>query len=328
MLTEQRKKTEKILTDLEKEIYQNYAQAQSQIDDRLNQYLEQFNKDDKIMRLRLARGEITQAEYNKWRENKIVATKAWRRVKTQLASDYTEIAKLSAKAMRSSCIDAYMINWNYEVFGVAKDVGLDLGARMYDRQAVLNLLKRNPTLLPQPSVKTAITNAYNARLIQGEILKGIIHGDSIPKIAKSLKKVTGMNNLSAVRNARTAITTAENTARQKAWEASNHKLEKYGIKEKKEWVATLDARTRPDHQHADGQIVDIDKPFVVGGYSMMCPGDNNAPASEVYNCRCTMNKIKVGRGNDTYRRAKENGKNVIAPNMTYDEWAKARGGNA
>ena len=55
----------------------------------------------------------------------------------------------------------------------------------------------------------------------------------------------------------------------------------------REWVATLDNRTRPDHLAANGQKVGLLEPFVVGGYEMMQPGDPNAPAEQTINCRCT-----------------------------------------
>jgi hypothetical protein len=54
----------------------------------------------------------------------------------------------------------------------------------------------------------------------------------------------------------------------------------------KRWLATEDARTRPDHVEADGQTVPFASPFIVGGYQMMYPHDPTAPAKEVINCRC------------------------------------------
>lgn len=63
--------------------------------------------------------------------------------------------------------------------------------------------------------------------------------------------------------------------------------EEWGVK-KKAWLATQDGRTRDSHLDADGQEVDLDQPFEIGGYKMMQPGDMSlgAPISEVANCRC------------------------------------------
>lgn len=58
--------------------------------------------------------------------------------------------------------------------------------------------------------------------------------------------------------------------------------------EKKVWMSTPGARTRATHAAASGQEVELDHPFMVGGYPMQHPGDPSAPAREICNCRCTM----------------------------------------
>jgi uncharacterized protein with gpF-like domain len=57
---------------------------------------------------------------------------------------------------------------------------------------------------------------------------------------------------------------------------------------KKEWVAVLDRKTRSTHVQADGQVVALNEPFTVGGFSMRFPTDGSlgAPAGEIVNCRC------------------------------------------
>jgi len=57
---------------------------------------------------------------------------------------------------------------------------------------------------------------------------------------------------------------------------------------RKEWMASIDDATRPEHAAADGQIVSIDQPFNVGGEMLMAPGDPNGSAANVINCRCTL----------------------------------------
>jgi hypothetical protein len=56
----------------------------------------------------------------------------------------------------------------------------------------------------------------------------------------------------------------------------------------KRWLATEDARTRPDHVEADGQTVPFAHPFDVGGFPMMYPHDPDGPPQEVINCRCVL----------------------------------------
>jgi SPP1 gp7 family putative phage head morphogenesis protein len=54
----------------------------------------------------------------------------------------------------------------------------------------------------------------------------------------------------------------------------------------KQWIATGDSRTRDSHLAAHGQIVDVDKPFIVGGAKLMLPLDPAGPPEETINCRC------------------------------------------
>jgi len=54
----------------------------------------------------------------------------------------------------------------------------------------------------------------------------------------------------------------------------------------KQWVATGDGRTRASHLAAHGQVVDVDKPFTVGGAELMHPHDPAGPAKETISCRC------------------------------------------
>ena len=123
-----------------------------------------------------------------------------------------------------------------------------------------------------------------------------------------------MNRDSAIRAARTAVTGAQNAGRLESYRAA----EEMGIKLQKQWMSTLDNRTRHDHADADGQTVDEDKPFNVGGYELMFPGDPKGPGREIYNCRCTMIAVVVSVPLALVRRA---GKEVI-PNMTYQQWEK------
>ena len=57
----------------------------------------------------------------------------------------------------------------------------------------------------------------------------------------------------------------------------------------KRWMAMKDKKVRHTHVWADGEEMDIQKPFIVGGYEMLFPLDQSlgADAREVVGCRCT-----------------------------------------
>jgi len=61
-----------------------------------------------------------------------------------------------------------------------------------------------------------------------------------------------------------------------------------GVVMKKVWVSAEDDRTRPAHNEADGQTVDLDEPFIVDGEELMFPGDPSGSAANIINCRCAV----------------------------------------
>lgn len=130
-------------------------------------------------------------------------------------------------------------------------------------------------------------------------------------------RITTMNRDSAIRTARTAVTGAQNAGRLDSYYAA----EKMGIKCRKQWMATLDGRTRHSHAMLDGEIVDNDKKFSNG---CRYPGDPNGPPSEIYNCRCTLvSEIEGINTSGGKRRARNQaaGRNELIANMSYAEWA-------
>ena len=108
-------------------------------------------------------------------------------------------------------------------------------------------------------------------------------GDGTETTARKIaKEISGEKaRVRARRIARTETHTAANKASVEAAGAS-------GLDLIKEWGATEDHRTRPSHAEADGQRVEMGEQFTVGGALMDFPGDPNAPASEIINCRCTL----------------------------------------
>lgn len=102
---------------------------------------------------------------------------------------------------------------------------------------------------------------------------------------------------------------------------------------RKRWVTKVDKKTRHDHVWADGQEVDIQMPFIVGGYEMLFPLDQSlgADAKEVVNCRCVARylgkKNRVESKGDSFSpitdKAIENVKVPEYPDEVLDrEWLK------
>lgn len=114
-----------------------------------------------------------------------------------------------------------------------------------------------------------------------ELVSGMQAGESVPKLAKRVSGAAGVGSKRATMIARTEVIGASNAG-------SIATMRQLGEVAKKEWLATGGPRTRPTHQSANGQIVNLEDPFIVGGASLDHPGDPSGPAREVINCRCTM----------------------------------------
>lgn len=115
--------------------------------------------------------------------------------------------------------------------------------------------------------------------INGVILDGLNNGLASREISKG---ILGLVDIARSRARTIAITEVHNAS----MFASIETAKATGLTLQKEWGAVEDSRTRPSHQAADGQKVDMDGKFTVGGVKMDRPGDPSAPAREVINCRC------------------------------------------
>lgn len=114
---------------------------------------------------------------------------------------------------------------------------------------------------------------------RNQLVEGTNAGESITELSSRLTGVHGLTEARAKVIARTEVLTA---ARAGAYD----EVRTLGAQGTHEWVSTHDGRTRESHSLADGQIKPIDKPFEVGGFLLMFPGDPAGPPSETIQCRC------------------------------------------
>ncbi len=116
-----------------------------------------------------------------------------------------------------------------------------------------------------------------------ELVAGFDAGEGINQLRNRLRASVDMSTSHAEALARTEVIAASNLGSLATVAAMGNDMPPF-----KQWLATNDARTRPTHRHADGNVVRIDQPFEVGGSFLKVPGDPAGPAAEVVNCRCTV----------------------------------------
>ena len=318
--------TDRELTALEKKIAAAYERARDKVQERADKFFDTFREDAEKLYKAISDAPDTttrlaaEKAYKDFVWRKTVAAKNITDLRDKLAADLTAINQQSAALIGNRMNGIFSLNHNFAAYTLEHDLGLNLQFTLYDEFTVARLLKENPKLLPKPKIDIALDKKWNAQKITSEITQGILTGESIPKIADRLQNVTDMNRNSAIRNARTAITGAENAGRVESY----HYAESIGITLKKEWLATLDDRTRDEHRALDGQRVDIDEPFRVGGDEIMFPGDPDAEGYLVYGCRCTLVSAVEGVKDldPVYRRDNISGE--LVQDMNYNDWLSAR----
>ena len=162
--------------------------------------------------------------------------------------------------------------------------------KIADKNTV-NKIKRARTIklphkkLPYKKLDIPKDQLWNAKKVNSELLQAIKSGESIDKIYDRLMRVTDMNEVSAIRNARTMTTAFENMGRIKGMED----MSKTGVVVYKKWIATLDKHTRDTHRELNNEeAIPYNKSFHTADGVIKYPGDPSANKSLVYNCRCTL----------------------------------------
>ena len=317
--------TEKELAKLERRIASVYGEAAKELQETVDNYFRQFEKRDAEMKELIGTiqngKEWTEADYKQWRLNQIGRGERFEALRDQIAERMTKANQTAVSYVNDATPSIYSLNRNYAAYTIEQVAG-DVGFTLWDEQTVKRLIVENPDLMPYYPAKRALNRgidlAYGKRQISACVTSSILQGKSIKGMADDLQtRIPTMNRTSAIRTARTAVTGAQNAGRIDSYTAA----QKMGIKLKKEWLATLDGRTRHSHAVLDGEQVENEKKFSNG---CMFPGDPNGPAAEVYNCRCTLIAAVDGVDtSDAKRRARdpETGESVLIENMSYAEWA-------
>lgn len=319
------KLTDKELAKLERRIATLYREAGEELQATIDAYFEQFKKRDEEMKALIGTvqngKEWTEADYKQWRLNQIGRGERYQAMRDKVAHRMTDANAVAVSYTNDATPGIYSLNRNYSAYTIEQVAG-NVGFDLWDEQTVKRLMVEQPDLMPyyppKRALKRGIDLAYGKKQITASVTSSILQGKSIKHMADDLqKRITTMSRDSAIRTARTAVTGAQNAGRMDSYAAA----EKMGIKLKKRWLATLDARTRHSHAMLDGEQVAQDKKFSNG---CRFPGDPQGPPWEIYNCRCTL--VAAVDGVDTssaQRRARTlaTGQTEVISDMSYAEWA-------
>lgn len=299
---------ERKIAEFQAEVWETYQQAQVDAQEALSRFLKRFEKEDERQRAKVKAGELSEADYKAWRKGKILRSRQLSSTLGQISQAMTEANQVAMAALNGKLPEVYAENANYAAFSICKDTGAAVAFDLVDPDTVGHMLTAGAALLPAVDVAKDI--AWNRKLVSSQLTQGVLLGESIPKIARRVQNVTGSNLATAMRTARTAVTGAECAGRMNSYERAKG----MGIKLKKEWVSTLDNRTRHSHRQLDGERID-NKESAKFSNGCRYPGDPTARYAEICNCRCTVIAAVEGFETDDAERWSK-----LPEGMTYEEW--------
>jgi hypothetical protein len=214
--------TDKELEEMERHLSAIYARAEKELQEQADKYFKRFEELDAKKRALVDAGKMTEEEYRRWRKNKIMTGRHWKQMKEQAAQELLQANRTAQEYINGRLPGVYSLNYNSTgeaIEGAVRGYSFEL----VDASTVKNLATSDKTLLPYKYVDGKKDVRWNTAKVNSEVLQGIVQGESIPKIAKRLRNVTEMNRASAIRNARTTVTSAENKGRMDSLHAAAEK---------------------------------------------------------------------------------------------------------
>lgn len=303
-----------LIKTYENRVRDMYEAAASEMADKQRKFMEKFRKEQEKRLKAVSDGSMTEKEYREWLGDQTTMQTWYREMVDSLSQDLVDADKNAMRMLNGYVPRAYAENMNFSTFQLESGASLDTSFALYNESTVARLIS-NPEGsllpdLPDPKVNESKDRRWSRQKISSAVAQSVLQGESVDKAASRLRSVVGMSANSAMRAARTALTGAQNLGRMDA----GRRAKQMGLEFKKQWIATVDSRTRYSHREIDRETVELEDPFSNG---CICPGDPNGKPHEVYNCRCAMRYVFPGHEYDDLP-------DVTREGVAYDDWKNER----
>lgn len=288
------KRQDKHLIYLERRVSEVYEVAHDEVSERFASFYATYQTEYERRIALVEAGEMTQEQFTTWSRNMMLQSAQYQATLSSI-TDVLVNADVIAMAMVTDRLPlAIAESYDFVAslgFEAADKAGISMGTfQIYNADSVRVLIRDNPNLFPV--VNLPEDEVWNRLHVNREITQAIIQGDTMEQVARRLQNVTAMDNRAAIRNARTAMTAAENVGRSEC--AS--RLRGRGVPVEEVWLATKDGKTRDSHLLLDGTKKDENGYFGVGiiDTPLRFPADPFGEPKEIYNCRCRLNIVLQG----------------------------------
>ena len=299
-----------------------YRNAQQEARGEMYKYLLAFAAIDLLMRKRLERKEITESDYRGWRMREVFSGEKWKKNRDKISAILLNANQRANRAVESRRYQVFADSANRALFRFETQTGIKTPLPLQTAETAQELQKKAPGKLPPRKLNEKRDIAWNDKNVQSAVMQCIAEGRSVPDCAKRIAEITGNTNEKAMlRYARTAMCGAQSAGTLE----SLYEQQAMGINVQKCWVATLDMKTRDSHRHLDGQIKDLDEPFISLLGEIQYPGDPEAKAGDIFNCRCALEGYYPDLMDIVKRHRLDNESGEIVGDVTYKEWLKQKG---
>ena len=270
-----------------------------------------------------------EADYKRFWTIKVAHSRDFARAARLASEEIAEISQQAAGIVNKSTPAVYAQHYN----STGKDIANDVDDYPFFEISGDEAAQWGGVTKQSVSVKRFIK--WNLRNFTAALVAvSLLRTDQPPKkiIDEVVTRVVAKNRTLSERQAGDMCTDAET----KGQLDSMFRASDSGIGIWKQWIATLDNRTRPAHAKRDGEIIDLMAEFAKG---LSRPRDPNGPPEEIENCRCRLvyvtrhslegaheRSMRAGtvRGSVQNPRSFAGTRSVAVPYMTYREWMQWR----
>jgi hypothetical protein len=309
------KQIEKKTALIEKKIVATYKESMDRISVKFEKYFRKIEKEGLTV-------------------NNISAIQRLRSLYQDIFDEMRKIEPKVYKWVRDNAEAAYKKSYYENFFVLEKQLSLPLTFNRLNAARVRAIVK---TPFPGTTLEQLIVTVKQRAFapVKFELAVGQALGAGPKEIAREMLKAGDIFKAqysNAAYNALRIARTESLRAASYAHEEMSNEAAAAGVKFKKQWVSTLDDRTREDHIIMDGNFANDDGYFELPDGTLTLRPRLSGVAEQDINCRCSSSEFVEGISRDLEEiRASSDmsmtidGKQVKYSSLNYEKWREAKG---
>lgn len=287
-----KKKTDKRLKALERDIKKNFNEAYKKCEEDLKKIQTKLDVTDDVIK----------------RRNLVMQSKRIQGLMDNMVIDIHNASKIAATTINNETVSMIKDNYLYTLYDIEQQAGVNMNFSVYNSRTLAEIIKKDSSVFTKLALDGVKDKGIIYRRLQGQLTQGLLLGESIRDLSKRIQGVVDRSTNDCIRIARTETTRAENQGRI----IGINEGAAMGLDVKKQWISAVDARIRDTHRSCHLEIVGKDDTFSNG---LEFPGDPRGGASEVCNCRCSVVGV-LGEYSDEERKLNE-----ALKKQSFEEWS-------